>query len=116
MSRGKSKYSLRGAIEDALKHARMDNCSFEDIHLKPEFPLPKKEEQVDAFIKNRTRLWRENWLIPALERALEKVKARDEKKYLCKKCQKPLTKHNRPYCTDPNCFYATNPQYATDLS
>lgn len=77
MSRSRTQFSLRGAIEKALKHARMDNCYFAETMLKPEFPLPKTEKEVDAFIKGRTKLWRESWLIPPLERALEKVKRRD---------------------------------------
>ncbi len=77
--RTKTKWSLRGSIQEALRHARMTDCSFMETRLKPEFPLPKSEKEVDAFIKGRTELWRNSWLIPPLERALEKVKARDDK-------------------------------------
>ena len=80
MSRSKSRYSLRGAIEEALRLARMDNLGFEDHHLKPDHPLPKTEAEVTAFIKGRTKLWRDSWLIPALERALDKVKKRDARR------------------------------------
>jgi hypothetical protein len=77
--RQKSQYSLRGLISRALDHARMERASFSENLLKPEFPLPKTEAEVTAFIKGRTKLWRESWLIPPLEQALSKIKMRDGK-------------------------------------
>jgi hypothetical protein len=80
MSRSRTQFSLRGALEKALSVARMDNCSFESTVLRPDYPLPKSEKEVDAFIKGRTKIWRDSWLVPPLERALEKVQRRDGEK------------------------------------
>ena len=75
------KTSLRANIENALKLARMEQVGFRSHDLKPEFPLPRLESEVDAFILGRTKIWRETWLIPALEGALAKIKSRDVKKH-----------------------------------
>jgi hypothetical protein len=72
MTRIASPYSLKNSIKTALNHARMENASFGSV-ADGEIVLRNKDE-VDAFIKERTRLWRESWLIPPLERALAKVK------------------------------------------
>lgn len=36
-----------------------------------ENPLPKREEDVNAFIRERTRVWRETWILPVLDELLE---------------------------------------------
>ena len=33
----------------------------------PDSPLPETEAEVDAFIDERTRLWRESWVFPLLD-------------------------------------------------
>jgi len=33
----------------------------------PKEALPKTEDEVDAFIDERTRLWRESWVFPLLD-------------------------------------------------
>jgi hypothetical protein len=35
--------------------------------------LPKTEKEVTEFIRRRTELWRESWIINPLELALEKL-------------------------------------------
>ena len=77
--RHKSRYSLRGLIEEALDHARMQHCNFNEPDNGTE-ALPKDENDVTDFILHRTKRWREAWLIVPLETALAKIEARDRKK------------------------------------
>ncbi len=60
-------------LEKALRFAKMESASFG-------FPTERvrtvygprwgQEEAIDDFIKERTRLWRESWLIPQIEETL----------------------------------------------
>ena len=67
--------SLRGLILQALNASKMDRACFESFLL--ESGLPKDESEVDEFIKKRTDLYRETWIIRPLEKALKKI----DKKY-----------------------------------
>lgn len=72
--RHKSPNSVRGLIADALKAATFEDADFSEIwHLELEFPLPKSEDEVNAFIKGRTDLYMRTWVLPRLREALEKI-------------------------------------------
>jgi hypothetical protein len=62
-------------LKDVLSHLRMDRASFSSIapSLDPaEMALPKTEQEVDRFIKARTRLYMTSWCIAPLQEVLAK--------------------------------------------
>jgi hypothetical protein len=61
-------------LEDALKSASFENTGFKNLWSEENDPLPKTEKEVDEFIKRRTRLYRETWIIHPIERALKALK------------------------------------------
>lgn len=63
--------SLISLIENALRAASYDTASFEDICGSKEITL--KESEVTTFIRERTRLHRETWIIAPLKEALKKL-------------------------------------------
>ena len=74
MSR-KSKYSLRGQIDEALRAAEgmlSDRSNFEPMGIDG-VTLPKTLKEVDAFVKETIRLYVESWLLPPLRGAREKL-------------------------------------------
>ena len=57
-----------------LLQMREKSCSFDSIGPwldSPEGRLPTNEREVTAFIRERTRLWRESWILPVLEQMIE---------------------------------------------
>ena len=64
--------STKSLIETALSYARMEKASFGGVGSEGVIVL-RTPEEIDAFVKERTRLYRNTWLIPPLERALAKV-------------------------------------------
>jgi hypothetical protein len=71
MSRQSSPNSLKSLVKNALKSARMENACFEEIF--PKTPLPRTEEEVNAFIKNRIEIYMSSWVIKPLEAVVEKL-------------------------------------------
>lgn len=66
--------SLRGRIASALKATEgllNDGSCFKHLHSRE--PLPKTEDEVNAFIKDRIRLYVETWILPDLRSALNKA-------------------------------------------
>ena len=64
-------------LEGALKSANMKMAEFGHIFLETEedlLPYPTTEEEVTAFIKQRTKLYRNSWLIRPIESALRMIK------------------------------------------
>ena len=64
-------------LEAALKSAKMKMAEFGHIHPKWEkdlLPYPTTEEEVTAFIKQRTELYRKSWLIRPIESALRTIR------------------------------------------
>lgn len=70
--RGTRPDSLKGLIESALSYAKMERANFGGIGLVEPIVL-RTPEEVDAFIKEQTRLYRQSWIIHPLEKALAKV-------------------------------------------
>lgn len=57
----------RRAMELAIKRARFEKAGFWKIAPRENEKLPATEAEVDAFIRDRTQLYIETWLIPLLE-------------------------------------------------
>ena len=55
------------ALELAISRAKFEKAGF---HCMRDVDLPKNPHEADAWIKERTRLYRETWLIPLLEAIL----------------------------------------------
>ena len=50
----------------------LEQTKFAELWDDPERnPLPKREAEVDAFIRERTRIFRETWILPVLDELLE---------------------------------------------
>ncbi len=65
---------LIATLEKALKSAKMEGASFAFPNERIRIVSGMNngfEESIDGFIKGRTRLYRESWLIPEIEDALE---------------------------------------------
>jgi len=76
MSRQVSPYSLKSLIKEALRAARMEGAGFQSNF--PDVPLPTDEKDVTEFIKKRSELYRETWIIKPLKRALEKLEKKKD--------------------------------------
>ena len=71
--------NLIKSLEGALKSAKMKMAEFG--HIFPDMvedllPYPTTEEEVTAFIKQRTELYRKSWLIRPIESALCMIRGR----------------------------------------
>lgn len=72
---------LRILISDARNIASMDNASFRNITAHPSMPplfedgRAVTEFNVTEFIKERTKLWRESWIVYPLVEAIDMIDA-----------------------------------------
>ena len=72
MTRPKVSRRVAELLLDARRSATMKTANFDLIHAIPgEEPLPTREGEVTKFIQNRTRIYRESWIISPLDEALE---------------------------------------------
>lgn len=71
-----------------LKHDRMmlmelrklltlETANFSRIGPRDEDALPRTEAEVNAFIRERTRLWRESWVFPIIDEMLARGRGED---------------------------------------
>ena len=61
-----------GLLRALRRVATLENAAFD--HVGPAYPpvaLPTDESQVTHFIRERTRLYRETWLIPVIDQLLQ---------------------------------------------
>lgn len=58
-------------FEDALRSAKLETADFGTICQSG--PFPTQERQVTKFIRERTRLYRESWIISPLREAIKIV-------------------------------------------
>lgn len=65
------KREVLGLLNQVLIDAQMERAAFSQIHAKG--PFPTNEAEVDKFIKDRTRLYRESWIIAPLKRAIHLI-------------------------------------------
>lgn len=59
-------------VKEGLDKARMSRACFSGLRSFAS-PLPKTETEVDAFIKERIRIYMETWVYPPLEAAIAKL-------------------------------------------
>jgi len=59
----------RKALKELKRHVTMQTCNFDMHHFDAE-KLPQDVNQVDAFIKERTRVWRQSWIYPLIDALL----------------------------------------------
>lgn len=64
-------------LNRVLIDAQMERAAFGQLNTRE--PLPTNEAEVDKFIKERTRLYRQSWIISPLKRAITLIE-RDGKK------------------------------------
>lgn len=60
-------------IREVIRVATMERSSFSRIGF--DGPFPTSEAEVNAFIRERTKIWRETWIIGPLEKLLRKAEA-----------------------------------------
>lgn len=65
-------------LNRALTDAYMERASFSQLHARG--PFPTNEAEVDKFIKDRTRLYRESWIIGPLKRAIRLIEQDGKKR------------------------------------
>ena len=65
------KREVLGLLNQVLVDAQMERASFSQIATKG--PFPTTEAEVTAFIKERTRIYRESWIISPIKRVIELV-------------------------------------------
>lgn len=70
----KLKEEILREVRDAIRAATMEGAGFNALG-DSEYHLPKDEEEVNAFIKNRTKLYRQSWIIGPLERVVKHLEA-----------------------------------------
>ena len=70
--------SVIALLEAALASSRLELAEFGKIW-PPEngLPYPTSEKEVTPFIRERTKIYRESWLITPLELALEALRGYD---------------------------------------
>lgn len=64
-------------LNRVLVDTRMERAGFSQLHTKG--PFPATEGEVTEFIKERTRIYRESWIISPLERAIRLIEADGQK-------------------------------------
>ena len=68
-------------LQEILAAAKGDRSCFNRLHpssYENALPLPKTEQEVDAFIKERIRLHHQSWIIDPLRSILHKLGAPEQ--------------------------------------
>jgi hypothetical protein len=60
--------------------ASLEKGSFGNGYKNPGDPLPKTEAQVDEFIRRRTRLYLQTWVLPKIDELIEAERVAVEKR------------------------------------
>lgn len=65
-------------LREVRKHLRMETCSFGNLWGRNEPPKFEDgravtEANVTEFINERTKLWRESWVLPGLDEVIAKL-------------------------------------------
>lgn len=61
-------------LENIRRDASMANANFAHIPTGQEFKYPTNEAEVTAFIEERTRIWRNTWIVGMLEEVIKDLK------------------------------------------
>jgi hypothetical protein len=72
------KYAQK-VLREIRRNATFENASFSDSGLMRASALPKSEKEVDDFIRRRTHLYRETWIVKMIDMLLEKKDGPDSK-------------------------------------
>jgi hypothetical protein len=65
-------------LEDVLRHATLNTSSFGHIGTMADgADFPVDEREVDAFIRERTRIYRRSWILSPLLRVINTLRIRD---------------------------------------
>lgn len=64
----------RHKLEEVRRTATMETANFKLLRADPEDPLPKTEAEVNDFIRRRTAVWRDTWILPVLDDLLAGVR------------------------------------------
>jgi hypothetical protein len=67
--------ALLVTLRQVVADAKMDRAGFN--YLASEGPFPTTEAEVTEFIKQRTRPYRESWIIAPLEEAIREIEEGD---------------------------------------
>ena len=59
-------------LREVRRLATLETASFRSVGPATD-PLPADERDVDKFIKDRTRIHRETWILPPLDRMIEEA-------------------------------------------
>jgi hypothetical protein len=65
-------------LREVVDHLGMEHCGFGHPMSCGDDPLPKTEDEVTPFIRRRTKLWLDTWVLPKLRRLLEREERRAE--------------------------------------
>ena len=71
----KKQEALLSLLREAVEHAEMEHADFGSFWVQgeKELPLPTTDKQVTPFIRQRTRVYRDSWLIRPLRAAIAKI-------------------------------------------
>lgn len=73
----KKKRAALSILKSAITAARFENASFSQLH--GDLKYPKREEDVTEFIKERTRLYMDSWVIWRLKEIEDLINGRDRR-------------------------------------
>jgi hypothetical protein len=65
-----NKAKLIADLKSIRKDATMGTANFNQIPTGETFTYPTKESEVTAFIEERTRLWRDTWIVGMLDEVI----------------------------------------------
>jgi hypothetical protein len=76
----KAQEKLLALLREAADHAEMSHADFGSFWVRSSQPLPfpKDDKQVTPFIKERTKTYRESWIIRPLKNAINVIESNGE--------------------------------------
>lgn len=66
-------HEIASRLDHIRRTATMDNMSVDDAYPKEEV-IPAKRDAVSDFIRKRTELWRNSWVVHPLEEIIEELR------------------------------------------
>ena len=64
-------------LRELRRYATLENALFDHVGPSdPDAPLPTKESEVTAFIRERTRIYRQSWILPIIDELLAEGRRR----------------------------------------
>lgn len=65
------------ALKAVRERLTFEKAHFDNIGPTDDTPLPKKESEVNEFIRNRTRIFRQSWVFPILDELIARAEGRE---------------------------------------